>query len=72
MTTDQPSSYRIFLLTFWLEDESDMADAELWRFRMEDPRSRTRHGCVGLQKLIKLLRDEIAGQSTGETDLPNI
>jgi len=56
-------TYRIFLLTCWLEDDDDWRDPELWRFRMEDPRTGMRRGCVGIKRLATLLVDQIADSS---------
>ncbi|MEM7133272.1 MAG: hypothetical protein AAF702_43640 [Chloroflexota bacterium] len=54
-------NYRIFLLTCWLEEEDDDCPAN-WRFRLEEPRSGLRRGCVGIERLVALLNDEIAGR----------
>ena len=59
MPTDRPMSYRIFLLTFWLEDECELADPEAWRFRLEEPKSGTHLGCVGLAALVAHLKQDL-------------
>lgn len=64
------AGYRIFLLTFWLEDDADSTDPETWRFRLEDPNSGMRLGCVGVVKLVGLLVDEIADESISQEDPP--
>lgn len=59
MTTDRPASYRIYLLTVWLEDTGDQADPETWRFRLEEPKSGCRQSCVGVTALLAGLLAEI-------------
>ena len=59
MSTDRPTAYRIFLLTFWLEDGGDPADPETWRFRLEEPKRGRRQGCVGVSALIVKLISEV-------------
>lgn len=53
-------TYRILLLTCWLEEQEDWRDPELWRFRLEDPRTGVRRGCVGSERLVALLVEQIA------------
>jgi hypothetical protein len=52
MTSDRLASYRIYLLTFWLEEGDDLADPETWRFRLEEPRRGRQQGCVGVTDLL--------------------
>lgn len=47
MTTDRPVSYRIYLLTGWLEDMGDQAEPATWRFHLEESQRGRRQGCVG-------------------------
>jgi len=56
-------TYRIFLLACWLETEDDRHDPESWRFRLEEPRSGWRRGCIGVKRLVTLLCDEIADET---------
>lgn len=58
--------YRIYLLTFWLEDAVDLADPETWRFRLEEPKSGHRYGCVGVTDLAANLIRAI----TNDADTP--
>jgi hypothetical protein len=69
MTTDRPTSYRIYLLTFWLEDAGDRTDPETWRFRLEEPKSGRRRGCVGITALLTGLISEIRTHE-GSRDIP--
>ena len=64
MTIDHSNQYRIFLLTFWLEDEADLAEPEQWRFRLEEPKRESRVGCVGYSTLMSKLASEIGGDKT--------
>jgi hypothetical protein len=59
MTTNRPASYHIYLLTLWLEKADDPADPETWRFRLEEPKSGRRQGCIGVTALIARLISEI-------------
>lgn len=63
MTIGRSNQYRIFLLTFWLEDEADLGDPAQWRFRLEEPKQETQMGCVGFKALMSRLADEIGGSS---------
>jgi len=58
--------YRIFVLTVWVEDETDSADPSTWRVRLEDPRNEARVGCVGTHGLADLLDQQIMQKSTRE------
>lgn len=62
MSSDSSSSYRIYLLTFWLEEADDRNDPERWRFRLEEPKSGWRSGYVGVADLCAGLTKEIKGQ----------
>ena len=66
METDNDLRYRNFLLTFWLDDQGDLSDAETWRFRLEEPKLKRWSGCVGIQALIALLIERIAETSQSE------
>ncbi|MEZ4863677.1 MAG: hypothetical protein R3C14_20315 [Caldilineaceae bacterium] len=52
MTHDRPTSYRIFLLTLWIEDATDLDNLESWRFRLEEPKRGQRNGYVGIPALM--------------------
>ncbi|MEZ4865658.1 MAG: hypothetical protein R3C14_30380 [Caldilineaceae bacterium] len=68
MTTDRPTAYRIFLLTFWLDEAGDPTDPETWLFRLEEPKRGQRQGCVGVTalvaRLISELRDDAAASES--------
>lgn len=70
MTTDRPTAYRIFLLTCWLDEVADPADPETWRFRLEEPKSGCRYGCVGLMALVVRLMHEIGDDANAPDDSP--
>lgn len=59
MTIDRPTAYRIFLLTFWLEEAGDPTDLETWRFRLDEPKRGRRQGCVGVTTLVARLISEV-------------
>jgi hypothetical protein len=65
MTTNRPTAYRIFLVTFWLE-ASDRADPESWRFRLEEPRGGQRQGYVGVTALVAGLIRVIGNDEAAE------
>lgn len=63
MTTDRTTHadrYRIFLLTFWLEEEGALGEPESWRFRLTDPRSGEQWGYIGVERFVELLGNEIS------------
>lgn len=57
----QRPRYVIYLLTVWL-DEIDNSDPAKWRFRLENPRTKTGKGFVGVEALMKGLC-EVIGES---------
>lgn len=61
-TSAQRTGHRIFVLTFWLEEPDELGNSDAWRFRLEEPRSGTRRGCVGIQDVVALLSSEIGGE----------
>lgn len=63
MKTDRQASYRLFVMTFWLEDEGSLAEPDTWRFRVEEPRNGARWGCVGLMRFVFLLSEKIADKA---------
>lgn len=58
--TTRSGPYRIFILTCWQEEVEDLHGLESWRFRLEEPRTGARRGCVGVTRLVALLCDQIA------------
>lgn len=65
-------THRIFLLTCWLEADDNWRDPELWRFRLEDPRSGMRRGCVGVRRLVALLVEQLAGSLLEDSISPAV
>jgi len=70
MTTDRSGSYRIFLLTIWLDDEGDPADPETVHFRLEEPRHGRGRGYVGVTALVAGLIRVIDSDEDAEEGVP--
>jgi len=68
MKIDRPTQYRIFLLTFWVAEDDDLEKPESWRFRIEEPKSKSRWGCVGLGNLLLQLVRKMGDQEQGVDD----
>lgn len=64
MQNDSSLHYRIFVLTVWLEEQTDADNPSLWRVRLEDPRSKEQVGCVGTHGLPELLNQQLMQKST--------
>ncbi|MEZ4863684.1 MAG: hypothetical protein R3C14_20350 [Caldilineaceae bacterium] len=70
MSNDRPIAYRIFLLTLWIEDATDLADPESWRFRLEEPKRGQRRGYVGMPALVAGLIQEVCNDRDHPPDQP--
>ncbi|HEY54508.1 MAG TPA: hypothetical protein G4N94_13745 [Caldilineae bacterium] len=57
----------VHLLTMWCERPAQPGQPALWRFSLEDPRTRQRHGFADLEALTAFLRAQMAG---GEPEAP--
>ena len=53
-----PPRYRAFLLTLW-EERSRDRDSQVWRFRLEDPRTGRQRGFASLEALVEALKQEM-------------
>ena len=53
---DSPPGYHAYLLRFW-EERGRAADAGVWRFSLEDPRTGEQHGFGDLEALLAWLRE---------------
>ncbi|RME42182.1 MAG: hypothetical protein D6796_14790 [Caldilineae bacterium] len=53
--------YHVFLLRFWQERKTTPASPAVWRFCLEDVRSRRRTGFCNLQEMIEFLQQQMAG-----------
>ena len=51
--------YRAFMLRCWEVRTSDPGDPATWRFSLEDPDSRQKHGFADLEALVAFLGDEL-------------
>ncbi len=58
-----PPSYRAFLLTLWEERSRDRDWPQVWRFRLEDPRTGQRRGFASLEALVEALNQEMDERS---------
>ena len=54
-----PPRYRAFLLTLWEERGRDRESPQVWRFRLEDPRTGQRRGFASLEALVEALKQEM-------------
>ena len=54
-----PPRYRAFLLTLWEERSRDRDSPQVWRFRLEDPRTGQRRGFASLEALVEALKQEM-------------
>ncbi|MGD8969093.1 MAG: hypothetical protein PVI07_16420 [Anaerolineae bacterium] len=51
--------YRAFLLTLWEERSRDRDAPQVWRFRLEDPRTGQQRGFASLEALVEALKQEM-------------
>jgi len=51
--------YRTFLLTLWEERGRDRDSPQVWRFRLEDPRTGQQRGFASLEALVEALKQEM-------------
>jgi hypothetical protein len=54
-----PTGYRTFLLTLWAERSQDRDSPQVWRFRLEDPRTGQQRGFANLAALVDGLKQEM-------------
>jgi hypothetical protein len=54
-----PTRYRTFLLTLWEERSQDRDSPQVWRFRLEDPRTGQQRGFASLEALVDALKQEM-------------
>ena len=54
-----PPRYRAFLLTLWEERSQDRDSPQVWRFRLEDPRTGQQRGFASLEALVEALKQEM-------------
>ena len=54
-----PPHYRAFLLTLWEERSRDRDSPQVWRFRLEDPRTGQQRGFARLEELVEALKQEM-------------
>ena len=64
---DRPPRYRSYLLTLWEERARDPGASEVWRFRLEDPRTGQRRAFASLEALLAALEQDMADRHGGET-----
>jgi hypothetical protein len=56
----RPPRYHTFLLTLWEERSQDAHAPDVWRFRLEDPRTGQQRGFANLEALMAALEQEMA------------
>jgi hypothetical protein len=52
-------SYQSFILRLWQERSARPARPAVWRFSLEDPRTRQRKGFGSFEELTKFLKEQI-------------
>ena len=57
--TYDPPRYRTLLLTLWEERNRGRDSPQVWRFRLEDPRSGQQRGFDSLETLVEALKQEM-------------
>jgi hypothetical protein len=55
-----PPRYHTLLVTFWEERNQDPNLPNVWRFRLEDPRTGRRWGFANLEALVEALKCEVS------------
>jgi hypothetical protein len=58
---NEPPRYRAFMLRCWEVRSPDPGGVATWRFSLEDPDSKQRHGFADLEALVAFLGDELGG-----------
>ncbi len=56
MTMTKPPKRFLYLLTLWQEQPMTADQPALWRFSLEDTRTRQRHGFATLDAMVAFLR----------------
>ena len=57
--------YRTFVLRLWQERPASLGRPAVWRFSLEDIRSRQRRGFASLEGLMAFLRAQMGAEETG-------
>jgi len=65
-----PPRYHTLLVTFWEERNQDPNLPNVWRFRLENPRTGRRRGFANLEALVEALKCEV-GESDEEQSMGN-
>ncbi|MEI8164780.1 MAG: hypothetical protein WCG26_00310 [Chloroflexales bacterium] len=60
---EKPPQYRVYLLRCWQERSQKERSRSSWRFALEDPETRQRHGFPDLNSLTTFLQASIDGAS---------
>jgi len=63
MELTKDATYQVYLLRLWRERPASPERPAVWRFSLEDTRTRQRHGFGDLEALVAFLRAEL-------TDMP--
>jgi len=58
----------VHLLTIWCERPANARQPVLWRFRLEDTRTRRRYGFASLEALVAFLQAEMADAEAASHD----
>jgi len=71
MEASEEATYQVFLLRVWRERPASPGRPAVWRFSLEDVRTRERRGFGDLEALVAFLRAEvIGGRSTDPPKTP--
>ena len=65
---DTPPRYRSLMITFWEERSENPEVGTVWRFRVEQPRTRRRHGFASFEELVAFLRAQLVGSESEAPD----
>jgi len=54
-----PSTYHVFIMRLWQERDATPSRPAVWRFSLEDARTRQREGFGSLQELVDFVQSQI-------------
>jgi hypothetical protein len=63
MAPTKEATYQVYLLRAWRERPASPGHPAVWRFSLEDVRTRQRRGFGSLEGLVAFLRAEVIGET---------
>jgi hypothetical protein len=60
---DTPPQYRTYILRFWEERDPNLKKPTVWRFSLEDPKTKQRHGFQDIASLVQFLERQTTQNS---------